>query len=101
MLSPDDVRSVTFPTSRRAHEGYSEQAVDEFVELVAQRMERGESPAGLLAGARFPMARRDGYRAQEVDDFIDRLIEQYPLARGQHVETADGRRQGFWSRLFG
>ena len=124
MITGDQVRSTTFPAARRAGEGYRESDVDELLDAVAELMDHGGNPRTMLTDCRFAMPRRGGYRAQEVDAFIDQLLAHYPhppvsrygpkntsgpantpaatASSGPLTQASwETKQPSFWKRLFG
>lgn len=64
--------------------------MDDFLDQVRQRMLVGEPVADLVHAVRFPIARKEGYSAHDVDDFLDRLEGQHtPGGHGSVQNLAD------------
>ncbi len=68
-MTGDDVRSVTF---RERLRGYHQDDVDEALEKIAARLDRGELRPTDLEGLHFRMKLR-GYDQGDVDRVIERL----------------------------
>ncbi|GAA3998942.1 hypothetical protein GCM10022247_18990 [Allokutzneria multivorans] len=76
-LTPEEIRTAAFAKPPRGERGYSDDAVDAFLDRVEATL-RGEdklTPKDVLE-IRFPPAkwRRRGYDEDEVDDFLDRAV---------------------------
>jgi DivIVA domain-containing protein len=61
--------------------GYSRKEVDAFCKLVSQHLETGESMSVLDVRKTVFKAKRGGYAENEVDAFIDRVVEVLQLER--------------------
>jgi DivIVA domain-containing protein len=70
----EDVRSATFAKPPWGRRGYDEKSVNDFLQLVARRLEgRGHLTADDVRGVRFgkpPIGKR-GYSENEVDEFLE------------------------------
>jgi DivIVA domain-containing protein len=81
-MTPEDVRSARFHRSTFWARGYDEQTVDELLDRIeaALRGQTGISRDQLvnlkLAKPPFPLR---GYRRDDVDEFIKRVIAEWPL----------------------
>lgn len=85
-LTADDIRNVAFTKPPIGRRGYTEDAVDEFLERVESELRSGHFTLTVadIRGVTFPTPRfgRRGYDEQQVDAFID-LIESEIRRRGQ------------------
>lgn len=88
--SPADVRAVTFPLTRW-RTGYAPRDVDRLIGELAQLVRRPGTDADVPVGvrklvdririSRFGTTHRGGYEEEEVDEFLDRIIDN--LVRGE------------------
>jgi DivIVA domain-containing protein len=88
--SPADVRAVTFPLTKW-RTGYAPRDVDRLIGELAQLVQRPGSnadvPLGvrklvdLIRSSRFGTTHRGGYDEEEVDEFLDRIMDN--LIRGE------------------
>ncbi|HEX2284428.1 MAG TPA: DivIVA domain-containing protein [Mycobacterium sp.] len=75
-LTADDVRSATFEKPPWGKRGYDEKSVDDFLQLVARRLEgRGHLSADDVRRIRFPKPKlgKRGYNRDEVDALLDEI----------------------------
>jgi DivIVA domain-containing protein len=75
-LTADEVRTATFEKPRWPTRGYDEKSVDDFLQLVARRLEgRGHISADDVRGIRFPKPKlgKRGYNRDEVDSLLDQI----------------------------
>ena len=82
--APADVRAVTFPLTSEWHTGYTPREVDRLIGELAQLVREPGASAGLppgvhelvdrIRGCRFGTTRRRGYDEEQVDDFLDRVM---------------------------
>jgi DivIVA domain-containing protein len=89
-LSPADVRAVTFPLTQW-RTGYAPRDVDRLIGELAQLVRRPGADADVplavrklvdrIRSARFGTTRRGGYDEEEVDEFLDRIMDN--LIRGE------------------
>lgn len=85
-ITADDVGKVVFAKPAQGKPGYNENEVDEFLELVGQKL-RDPRMGLTVADVRnvafsMPPAPGQGYNEDEVDGFLD-LVEQQLLGKGR------------------
>ena len=77
-LTADDVRSAVFSSPPFGKRGYQKKSVDDFLQLVARRLEgRGHLTAADVRNIVFPtppMFKR-GYNEDQVDAFLDLVVD--------------------------
>lgn len=104
-ISVEHLDAVPFPMARLPGSGYERSAVDDILDQVRERVAQGQPVDDLLAAVRFPIGRRQGYAASEVDDFLDRLAPGASLQTSGPVSPSVIKplpeEPGFFGRLFG
>ncbi len=76
-VTAQDVREVTFPKPPVGRRGYDEKSVNDFLQLVARRLDgRGHLSADDIRGVRFPKSPvyKRGYDAAYVDELMVRIV---------------------------
>lgn len=77
-LTPEYVMNVTFEVTH-FREGYDQIEVDDFLDRVIARMEKGQAISDLLDAVDFEPTRfREGYEQEEVDDLLAQLRRWRP-----------------------
>lgn len=75
-VTAQDVRDVVFPKPPVGRRGYDEKSVNDFLQLVARRLDgRGHLSAGDVRGIRFPRSSvfKRGYDTAAVDELLARI----------------------------
>lgn len=76
LVTARDVRDVVFPKPPMGKRGYDEKSVNDFLQLVARRLDgRGRLTADDVRDVRFPKPPvfKRGYHDGSVDDLLDRV----------------------------
>ena len=77
-LTAEDVRGTTFDKPPWGKRGYDEKSVNDFLQLVARRLEgRGHLSAADVRGMRFPKPSigKRGFDEADVDALLDRVAK--------------------------
>jgi DivIVA domain-containing protein len=82
VMRGEDVRKVEFREKMR---GYHPEDVDQLLERIADEVDAGRSPEGLLSDVSFREKMR-GYHPSDVDNFLDRLRAE--VATGVNGQVA-------------
>jgi DivIVA domain-containing protein len=76
VVTAQDVRDAVFPKPPMGKRGYDEKSVNDFLQLVARRLDgRGHLTADDVRNARFPKPPvfKRGYHDGTVDELLDRI----------------------------
>ena len=76
LITAQDVRDAVFPKPPMGKRGYDEKSVNDFLQLVARRLDgRGHLSADDVRGVKFPKPPvfKRGYHDGTVDELLDRV----------------------------
>ena len=76
-LTADDVRNAVFTTPPMGKRGYDKKSVDDFLQLVARRLDgRGHLTASDVRGIAFPKSPllKRGYDMNQVDTLLNAVV---------------------------